>query len=315
MKRRPSFLWPPALMATASTALLVTVLAGGPTAGAAGDTAPAVEVVGGRCVNDHTGVLYLALTDLETAAGKLTRRIQSNNQQVARSADQALWWSGKQLRLTVVATPTAKGRADLTLTVGDGLNETERTFSVQAGVPQAVGTDHNDVLFGAGSNSVLYGLGDRDLLCGGSGEDLLDGGTGADLLDGRDGADRLVGGAGRDNLRGGAGDDMIDGGMGADTIDAGPGDDDARGDSGDDVLYGGPGFDRLSGGTGHDQLFGQQGSDTLLGDDGDDQLDGGGEDDEITGGLGADVFTVVAGGRVTDYQPTQHDTAVTSPRS
>ncbi len=52
-----------------------------------------------------------------------------------------------------------------------------------------------------------------DFLYGGPGADALDGGAGADLVMGFDGDDALAGGPGDDTLRGGAGTDSLDGGQ------------------------------------------------------------------------------------------------------
>jgi Ca2+-binding RTX toxin-like protein len=114
----------------------------------------------------------------------------------------------------------------------------------QAGVTNALGTDHADFLIGGGRSTVLIHAGrGNDIVIGGAANDVLYGGEGDDLIDGGAGNDRIEGGAGNDRLLGGAGDDVLIGGAG---------DDELSGGAGNDVLIGGEGNDRILGGDGVD---------------------------------------------------------------
>ena len=127
--------------------------------------------------------------------------------------------------------------------------------------PERVGTDDDDLLYGANSNYNISGEGGNDTLYGGDADDRLAGGTGDDSLYGGTGDDTLSGGNGNDTLYGERDDDTISGG------------------TGDDALYGGRGTNHLDGGQGNDLLdqqeshwlygelpisYGQSGDDYLL---------------------------------------------------
>lgn len=121
-------------------------------------------------------------------------------------------------------------------------------------VVNAVGSAHNDYIYGN-----LH-------------SNFLDGGSGQDLLFGDDGDDTLVGGRGGDLLFGESDDDLI------------------VGQDGDDLIWGGTGQDTLYGGNDNDALFGNSGSDIIIGGRGNDFIDGGSGDDVIHGGMNTDLI-------------------------
>ncbi|HEX5277843.1 MAG TPA: Ig-like domain-containing protein [Fluviicoccus sp.] len=141
-------------------------------------------------------------------------------------------------------------------------------------VPDLVGDDNDNWLFGSSGNDVIEGRGGRDNLHGAKGSDTMSGGEGDDWMSGssnglpvsvEDNAmDLLYGDAGNDQLDGGGGGDMLSGGADVDRL---------YGAAGDDLLMGGTGNDYLVGGGGDDLYLFQAG-------DGMDIIDQGG-----TGGL------------------------------
>src|SRR5688572_4262949 len=98
-----------------------------------------------------------------------------------------------------------------------------------------IGTDLDDILFGAEGNDWLEGLAGNDQLWGFEGNDLLEGGDGQDSFVGGIGNDDLRGGDGAsDFLLGGEGDDVLSGGAGGYALmDGGDGSDTYRFSSGD----------------------------------------------------------------------------------
>jgi Ca2+-binding RTX toxin-like protein len=184
---------------------------------------------------------------------------------------------------------------------------------VVAGVEDATGSKHNDLITGSSI---------ANRLSGGGGNDRIRGGAGSDVLDGNGGRDRALPGAGSDRARGGSGRDTVDlssatrsvtinlstgktAGDGADIV---LGFEDAvgsrfadtlvgngkanvmRGGRGDDKLGGLGRADRLLGSAGQDRLNGGDGSDTLLGGAAHDVLNGGAGDDRLNGGGGPDLL-------------------------
>ncbi|MCI4661687.1 MAG: hypothetical protein MRY63_07710 [Neomegalonema sp.] len=166
-------------------------------------------------------------------------------------------------------------------------------------IENAIGTEFDDLMLGAGTENLLdggagldrlNGRGGNDWLRGGEGDDLLIGANGADLLEGGAGNDRLMGSADDDQLSGDGGNDLLNGQRGDDTLAGGDGDDWLHGGDGDDAILGGAGADRLNGAAGADRLAGGAGNDALRGGNGIDRLVGGGGDDLLIGGADLDVF-------------------------
>ncbi|HBJ34448.1 MAG TPA: hypothetical protein DDZ51_06725, partial [Planctomycetaceae bacterium] len=114
----------------------------------------------------------------------------------------AYWGSDAGVKIDLEAQTASGGHAE-----GDTLQSIE----------EAVGSNHNDEIYGSEGNNAW--------LRGGDGDDLIDGRGGDDHLIGDGGNDHLIGGAGNDRLNGGTGNDILDGG------------------EGNDVLIGGEGFD------------------------------------------------------------------------
>lgn len=148
-----------------------------------------------------------------------------------------------------------------------------------------MGTDGNDVLWGALEDDTIFGLSGNDAVLGDGGNDVLYGNQGQDMLYGHLGNDILYGGKDNDMLSGDLGDDLLSGNLGV------------------DVLYGEQGNDTLFGGKGNDLLFGGEGDDILSGDFGDDYINGGGGSGEFdiltgdalfdpAGDIGQDTFSL-----------------------
>lgn len=217
----------------------------------------------------------------------------------------------------------ASGTAGVTLTLGEGDEETTATHAGSEDVDSLQGFDN------------VIGSSGADRITGNSGDNLLIGGRGNDIL---------IGGAGDDTLAGGAGTDRLDGGAGRDTIDysentnalrldlatqtvtfpgktwtpevfksienatTGSGNDTLLGDSGANVLDGGLGSDLIRGGAGHDTVSYAShdvavsvslltGVGTIIGSNVRDRLIG---IENITGGDGNDLLRGSAGANVLD---------------
>jgi Ca2+-binding RTX toxin-like protein len=218
-------------------------------------------------------------------------------------------------------------------TGNDGLWGGDGNDSLEAGIGA-------DTLYGGAGNDVLRSRDandtSADVLYGGAGDDALWGSRFGDLMDDREGAntfqllgnDTVLAGAGNDTVYAGSGAQRVELGGGSDLfvdqatsgsvrvflgegddqvigrtralfVDAGDGEDDVEGGSGNDSLYGGIGDDTLDGGFGgYDRLFGGDGNDVLI-------MNGG----RSTGGLGADLFVIGGGSRLTvvDFSRAQGD--------
>lgn len=131
-----------------------------------------------------------------------------------------------------------------------------------------IGTDRNDVLYGAGGGDKIEGRGGDDTLYGGTGNDTLYGQGGSntlygdegddvlyanggevDLLFGGDGNDQLFGNSTWSELYGGAGDDILrsfnaSGAITPALMDGGTGDDYLMGGYGNDIYVFGRGYGR-----------------------------------------------------------------------
>ena len=77
----------------------------------------------------------------------------------------------------------------------------------------------NDIVFGHDGDTRMFGGKDDDLIVAGSGNDLVDGGPNDDVLLAGGGSDLLVGGKGNDKLFNGAGTAVMYGGKGANHFD------------------------------------------------------------------------------------------------
>lgn len=164
---------------------------------------------------------------------------------------------------------------------------------------EAVPSDDDSVLGGAGDDTILGGVGD-DILFGESGEDSLVGGTGSDTLDGGTEDDILIGGEGADSLVGGSGTDTadysasdaavnVDLASGTGTGGHAQGDtlssvENVTGTSFDDTISGDANDNVLNSGAGDDSISGGGGNDTIDAGLGDDTVDGGAGDDYIVAG-------------------------------
>jgi Ca2+-binding RTX toxin-like protein len=159
----------------------------------------------------------------------------------------------------------------------------------------AIGSDHNDTLYGSNAvntlrgeigNDTLVGNGGNDSLQGGDGDDALNGGAGADTMDGGNGVDRATYSTQTGNL--------IVYLTGVASVGF-----EAQGDvltnienvtlgSGNDQAHGNADANLIDGLAGNDTLIGNGGADTLRGGDGDDVLIGGAGADSLQGGNGID---------------------------
>ena len=76
-------------------------------------------------------------------------------------------------------------------------------------MPQILGTNRADVLFGSRDGETIDGRGGSDFIFGGKGDDVILGGRGRDFLTGGTGDDQITGGIGKDVIVGGRGDDLF----------------------------------------------------------------------------------------------------------
>ena len=189
-------------------------------------------------------------------------------------------------------------------------------------IERAVGTEHDDTIFGNELDNSLDGNGGRDTISGGAGNDRLtardaselNGDTGNDTIDGSESNDTIHGNQGNDILRGHGGNDQIGGEEGNDRIDGGTGSDLLVGDEGTDTLnYSSrsdnltirlngqptsgsadekdtiaPSFEVIYTGSGNDVIFGTERADRIFAGAGNDEVRGLGGNDHIDGGDGND---------------------------
>jgi trimeric autotransporter adhesin len=163
-------------------------------------------------------------------------------------------WNQDELIARRVAAPGTPANDRLTGTAGND------TIDAGSGGDFVEGSFGADILYGGEGDDQIFSykqfaflpepLGDNaaNQLFGGAGNDELWGSTGGDYLQGDQGNDSLLGGDGSDTLIGGAGSDSISGGSGNDFLDGGAGNDDLGGQFGDDTYL----FGRDSG---HDTIF------------------------------------------------------------
>ncbi len=187
---------------------------------------PTIAAGGGLCTDGPRVTVNVALADADTAASALSLTATSSNPAVLPPAKIILTGAGYSRQ--AILSPASKngGVSTITFTVSDGQG------SAQAIVTLIVGTQHNNVLVGAGGEDVILGLDGRDTLSGLGGSDLLCGGSAKDRIDG---------GGGADTLYGGIGDDVLNGGPAADILIGGKGNDQLTGGSEADFFSGGPG--------------------------------------------------------------------------
>lgn len=127
-----------------------------------------------------------------------------------------------------------------------------------------IGTDRDDILYGAGGGDTIEGRGGNDTLFGGTGNDTLYGQGGSNTLHGDEGDDVLYASGGEvDLLFGGDGNDELFGNSNWSELYGGAGDDmlrsfNASGDPTPALMDGGSGNDYLMGGYGNDiYVFGR----------------------------------------------------------
>jgi Ca2+-binding RTX toxin-like protein len=173
-------------------------------------------------------------------------------------------------------------------------------------IEEAIGSNHDDIIWGNGGNNELQGIHGSDVLKGFGGADRLRGGEHTDQLYGMDGEDRLYGDGGSDTLDGGDNDDFLDGGTGFDVMIGGWGDDIYIVDHSSDAVSeaGGQGIENvmtsvswtltagadveilgttqgtglsnidLTGNSSHNVIYGNYGNNVINGGDGNDMLTG-----------------------------------------
>ena len=189
-------------------------------------------------------------------------------------------------------------------------------------IENAVGSDHNDYIYGSDGDNILIGGAGNDSLEGNDGVDTVRGGAGDDYVWGGNGADSLFGGDGSDwlaywgetsgvvvdiqnnftvvasgndtiqgfeHVEGTNYRDAIYGNQDANEIYTYDGNDKVSARGGDDEVYGGDGDDNLRGNNDNDTLYGEDGNDRLFGNRGDDTLVGGWGNDELSGAGGNDT--------------------------
>ena len=96
-------------------------------------------------------------------------------------------------------------------------------FAKDVDASPVIGSNRNDVLFGAAGNDTITANAGHDYLEGGNGNDVLNGGAGDDEINGGNGSDELYGGDDDDALLGGSGNDRLEGGKDNDTLEGGVG--------------------------------------------------------------------------------------------
>ena len=182
-------------------------------------------------------------------------------------------------------------------------------------IENAIGSQHDDRLFGSlGANSI-NGSGGDDVIDGQGGRDIIDGGAGNDYMFVRNGAAQYTGGAGFDLLDYGSSDARVNidlqhniakGGYARgdtianfeyvyasdfnDLLRGTGGSNRVRGQEGNDKIWGRGGVDLLEGNKGNDSIYGGGGFDFVRGGQGNDYMEGNGGADEYRGGGGADTF-------------------------
>lgn len=166
---------------------------------------------------------------------------------------------GDETRVSGDSVDYRRSSAPIRLDLAAGTATGEGRDTIVAGIRQAVGSAHADVLLGTENADRLSGWGGRDRIEGLGGNDMLESTEGlretrgapdshGAVLVGGDGNDQLIGSHGPDVLVGGNGSDWIQASYGADQIDAGGGQDhlgDMLDASGDQRIDGGPGRDEL----------------------------------------------------------------------
>lgn len=174
-----------------------------------------------------------------------------------------------------------------------------------AGIDNAIGSSHDDLLSGNKDSNELSGL---------AGDDWLHGEEGNDFLFGGDGDDHLVGGLGADRLDGGSGNDWVsyyesEAGVRINLATGLASGDTATGDSFISIenVIGSDYDDVLIGDTGNNYLYGRWGNDILIGGGGEDTLEAGPGFDILTGdgdgSVSADIFVIKhTNAMITDFQ-------------
>jgi VCBS repeat-containing protein len=175
---------------------------------------PTVTVAaGGTCgTNDHSGMINLTVSDVESTAAALTLSVgSSSNPTLVPSGNVAFAGSGATRTMTVSAVDGRSGTAVLMVRVSDGQDTGTVEVTVRvggSGKDTLTGGTGADLLFAQSNNDTLTGGDGNDLLCGDSGSDTLSGGGGDDSLGGGSGSDQLTGGSGADRFSGGSGTDV-----------------------------------------------------------------------------------------------------------
>ena len=215
----------------AGAGVILSLITGGSTGDAAGDTFSSIEAVIGSGFNDRiTGTNSGVILDGELGDDKLfggdgvdTLRGGDGDDKLVGGArndillggdgdDKLLGEGGADvldggLGIDTISYITAASAVVLTIdgggTLGDALGDTFISIEILKG------SHFDDDMTGGAADETFKGkLGD-DMLYGGAGDDFVRGGGGAD---------QLFGGADDDILKGGKGDDMLTGGTGADTF-------------------------------------------------------------------------------------------------
>jgi VCBS repeat-containing protein len=181
------------------------------TVSAANDAPTVTVAAGGTCgKDDHSGTIYLAVGDAETAATAVTLSAASSNPSLVPTGNVVFAGSGGTRMLTVIAVDGRTGTAIVTATVSDGQDTSQVEVTVRvggSGKDTITGGSNADLIFAQSNNDTLIGGDGNDLLCGDSGGDTLAGGGGDDSLGGGSGSDKLSGGSGADRFSGGSGTD------------------------------------------------------------------------------------------------------------
>ena len=97
------------------------------------NNAPTISAVADQSLNEDnpTGAIAFTVGDVETAAGSLTVTGTSGNTTLVPNANVVIGGSGANRTVTVTPAANQNGTATITLTVSDGVAQSQDSFDVQ----------------------------------------------------------------------------------------------------------------------------------------------------------------------------------------